>query len=108
VALYPIVVFSVNTICSRTVRGKGSVKTSVKTIEGSSSMYRTVALGIITAALITMPARADFAQEKPLAPQQQKMKDCAVRWKDEKVKTNVKGREAYRSFLSSCLKSATT
>ena len=48
------------------------------------------------------------AQDKPVPPQQQKMKDCAVKWKDEKAKTNVKGREAYRTFLSSCMKAPTT
>jgi psiF repeat len=70
-------------------------------------MCRAIALAFVTAGLIAMSAKADVAQDKPLAPQQQKMKDCGVKWKEEKVKTNVKGREAYRTFLSSCLKSAT-
>jgi hypothetical protein len=45
------------------------------------------------------------AQDKPLTAQQQKMKDCAIKWKEEKAKTHVSGREAYRTFLGSCMKS---
>lgn len=41
---------------------------------------------------------------KKLTPQQQKMKDCGAKWQDEKKAKNVKGREAYRKFLSTCLK----
>jgi hypothetical protein len=44
------------------------------------------------------------AEDKPPTPQQQKMKDCAAKWKDEKAKTGAKGREAYRTFMSGCLK----
>jgi hypothetical protein len=44
------------------------------------------------------------AQEKKTTPQQQKMKDCAGKWKDEKAKTGAKGRAAYRTFMSGCLK----
>ncbi|MBP9893387.1 MAG: PsiF repeat family protein [Planctomycetes bacterium] len=43
-------------------------------------------------------------EKKKLTPQQQRMKDCAAKWKDEKKAKNVKGREAYRKFLSTCLK----
>ena len=31
-------------------------------------------------------------------------KDCASKWKEEKATKNVKGREAYRKFMSGCLK----
>jgi hypothetical protein len=34
----------------------------------------------------------------------EKMKDCAAKWKDEKAKTGAKGREAYRTYMSGCLK----
>ena len=47
---------------------------------------------------------ASDSKEKKLTPQQQRMKDCAAKWKEEKKTKNVKGREAYRKFLSSCLK----
>jgi hypothetical protein len=47
---------------------------------------------------------AQAAPSKPLTPQQQKMKDCAGKWLDEKAKTGVKGRAAYRKFMGDCLK----
>jgi len=47
---------------------------------------------------------AEPAPPKPLTPQQQKMKDCAAKWQDEKAKTGVKGRTAYRKFMGDCLK----
>jgi len=50
------------------------------------------------------PGAAQDKPAKPITPQQQKMKDCAVKWKEEKAKTNVKGREAYRTFMGSCMK----
>jgi hypothetical protein len=42
--------------------------------------------------------------KKELTPQQQKMKDCAAKWGDEKKTKNVKGRKAYNEFMSKCLK----
>jgi Spy/CpxP family protein refolding chaperone len=42
--------------------------------------------------------------KKELTPQQQKMKDCAAKWKDEKKAKNVSGRKAYNEFMSKCLK----
>ena len=45
---------------------------------------------------------AQTAPSKPLTPQQQKMKE----WQDEKAKTGVKGRAAYRKFMGDCLKKA--
>lgn len=44
------------------------------------------------------------AAEKKLTPQQQKMKDCAAKWKDEKATKKVSGRAAYNKFMSGCLK----
>ena len=49
---------------------------------------------------------AQAAPSKPLTPQQQKMKDCAGKWQDEKARTGVKGRAAYRKFMGDCLKKA--
>ncbi|WP_170149456.1 PsiF family protein [Rhodoplanes roseus] len=51
----------------------------------------------------TAPEKAPAA-EKKVSAQQQRMKTCAAKWKDEKAAKNVKGREAYRSFMSGCLK----
>jgi len=68
---------------------------------------RIVAAALATAflaAAVTAPARAEEASVKPITPQQQKMKDCAAKWKDEKAKTDAKGREAYSKFMSGCLK----
>jgi hypothetical protein len=43
-------------------------------------------------------------QEKKPSAQQQKMKNWGANWKEEKAAKNVKGREAYRKFISACLK----
>ena len=45
------------------------------------------------------------AAAKPLTPQQQKMKDCAGKWKEEKATKHASGRAAYRAFMKDCLKS---
>ena len=42
-----------------------------------------------------------------MTPQQQKMKDRAGKWRDEKTTTGAKGRTAYRKFMGECLKKAT-
>ncbi|MBI3435426.1 MAG: hypothetical protein HY056_10175 [Proteobacteria bacterium] len=42
--------------------------------------------------------------DKKLTPQQQKMKDCAGKWREEKKLKDVKGRAAYNKFMSGCLK----
>jgi psiF repeat len=51
----------------------------------------------------TTKSKKDTAK-KELTPQQQKMKDCAAKWKDEKKAKNVSGRKAYNEFMSKCLK----
>jgi hypothetical protein len=51
---------------------------------------------------------AEAATPKPLTPQQQKMKDCAGKWKEEKANTGVKGRAAYNKFMRECLKKTAT
>lgn len=66
-----------------------------------------------TAALVVAPvnpAGAEMAaspepKKKELTPQQQKMKDCAVKWNEAKKQdSNLKGRKAYNAFTSKCLK----
>jgi hypothetical protein len=44
------------------------------------------------------------AKEKPMMPQQLKMKDCAAKWGEEKKATGKKGRAAYNEFMRGCLK----
>jgi Spy/CpxP family protein refolding chaperone len=42
--------------------------------------------------------------KKELTPQQQKMKDCAGKWGEEKKAKKVSGRKAYNEFMGGCLK----
>ena len=70
-----------------------------------------LAVGLAAALLppaFAMPSLmvAEAAAPKQLTPQQQKMKDCAAKWQEEKAKTGAKGRAAYRKFMSDCLKKA--
>jgi hypothetical protein len=65
----------------------------------------------LAGALIALPAAPSFAQapapapsEKKLTPQQQKMKDWAVKWGDYKKDKNVKGKAEHDKFMSGCLK----
>src|SRR5262249_37445864 len=44
------------------------------------------------------------ARLQRMTPQQQKMKDCAGKWQEEKAKTGRKGRTPYRKFMGECLK----
>ena len=55
---------------------------------------------------ITMAPTASTAEaaKKELSPQQQKMKDCSVKWGDEKKAKGVKGKKAHDAFMSTCLK----
>ncbi len=48
--------------------------------------------------------KQETKEKKALTPQQQKMKDCAGKWGEEKKTKNVKGRKAYNEFMSGCLK----
>ncbi len=50
------------------------------------------------------PSPVETPNEAALTPQRQKMKDCAAKWQEHKKANNVKGRDEYRKFLSSCLK----
>jgi len=58
----------------------------------------------IGAGTVTVPAQAQDTGAKATTPQRQKMKDCAVKWKDEKAQKHVSGRAAYRAFMKDCLK----
>ena len=89
-------------------------------------MLKILLAAVTATALVTAPVAAAYAQAttttekpakkaktetkttekvaKPLTPQQQKMKDCAGKWKEEKVTKKVSGRAAYNKFMSGCLK----
>ena len=77
-------------------------------------MFKHLLAAAMAAALITAPMAPAMAQakteksdkkpEKKLTAQQQKMKDCAAKWKEHKSANNVKGRAEYRKFMSGCLK----
>ena len=67
-------------------------------------LKRTVAAALAFAVLAVTAMPMAGAEEKKLTPQQQKFKDCAASWKDEKAKTDAKGRAAYRKYMGECLK----
>ena len=80
-------------------------------------MLKHILAAAVATAQITAPLAPAFAQAateksekapkksgKKLTAQQQKMKDCAAKWKDEKKAKNVSGRKAYNEFMSKCLK----
>jgi uncharacterized membrane protein len=48
--------------------------------------------------------KAEAKKEKKTTAQQQKMKDCAAKWKVEKAEKKVSGKAAHNKFMSSCLK----
>ena len=58
------------------------------------------------AATLAVPVQAQDtgAKKTTMTPQRQKMKDCAVKWKEEKAQKHVSGRAAYRDFMKECLK----
>jgi len=60
-----------------------------------------LALGAVA---VPAPVGAQDTGKKAMTPQRQKMKDCAVKWKEEKAQKNVSGRAAYRAFMKDCLK----
>jgi Ni/Co efflux regulator RcnB len=67
----------------------------------------TIATAFLTVAAAPMASaqdKQDKKEDKQTTSQRQKMKDCAAGWKDEKAKTEAKGRDAYRKFMSGCLK----
>jgi hypothetical protein len=81
-------------------------------------MFKSLLAAALAAALIVTPLGPAFAQAtteksaktqkkaaKKVTPQQQKMKDCAGKWQEEKKAKKVSGRAAYNKFMSGCLKS---
>ncbi len=50
--------------------------------------------------------------KKPRSPKQQaadqKMRECAAKWKEHKKTSGEKGRKAYNAFMSTCRKGAST
>lgn len=48
--------------------------------------------------------KKDTKKKKELTPQQQKMKDCAGKWNEEKKAKKVSGKKAHNEFMSGCLK----
>jgi hypothetical protein len=48
--------------------------------------------------------QSEIKMDRKSTGQREKLKDCAVKWKDEKATTNAKGRAAYNKFISGCLK----
>ena len=48
--------------------------------------------------------KSETGEKKAMTPQQQKMKDCAGKWGEEKTAKKVSGQKAYRAFMSGCLK----
>ena len=74
-----------------------------------------IAIMASVAAVSALPMSAATAQspqsepsattaEKPPTARQQKMKECAAKWKEEKATKHVSGRAAYRDFMKECLK----
>ena len=64
---------------------------------------------MIAATLFVLVAAAPTATvaataKKETSPQQQKMKDCAAKWGEEKKAKNVSGKKAHNEFMSTCLK----
>ena len=72
-------------------------------------MSRNILAVILAAGLVVVlpsaPVLAEAAaKEKTMTPQQLKMKECAVKWREEKTKTGTKGRAAYNDFMRGCLR----
>ena len=84
----------------------------IKSILGAALAAALIATTPVSSALAQSAApaaeksgtKAAAKTAKTLTPQQQKMKDCAAKWKDEKKAKNVSGRKAYNEFMSKCLK----
>ncbi|MBV8838823.1 MAG: hypothetical protein JO000_20005 [Alphaproteobacteria bacterium] len=70
----------------------------------SRLMTAAVAAAFLTGALMAPTIVMAEAAKKELTPQQQKMKDCSAKWKDEKAAKKVSGKKAHNAFMSTCLK----
>jgi hypothetical protein len=67
---------------------------------------RILATAVAAAFLATaaVPTVAFAAAAKKSSAQQEKMKDCAAKWGEEKKAKKVSGQKAHRAFMSTCLK----
>jgi hypothetical protein len=75
------------------------------------AMAATLVLGTATFPTVTFAemlkkeeTKKDTTKKKELTPQQQKMKDCAGKWNEEKKAKKVSGKKAHNEFMSGCLK----
>jgi psiF repeat len=83
-------------------------------LKGAFPMLKTVLAAALAVAFVaafapTVLAMSDLkiaeaAANPTTQQQQQKMKDCNDKWKEERANTGAKGGTAYRKFLSTCLK----
>ncbi|HMK78672.1 MAG TPA: PsiF family protein [Xanthobacteraceae bacterium] len=64
----------------------------------------TVAAAFLIGAAAAPTIASAQAAQKELTPQQQKMKDCSAKWKEEKAAKKVSGKKAHNAFMSTCLK----
>jgi len=67
-------------------------------------MTATAAAAFLIGATLAPTVATAEAAKKELTPQQQKMKDCSAKWKDEKAAKKVSGKKAHNAFMSTCLK----
>jgi hypothetical protein len=95
----------------------GAGKPGLKSLGGVTAMLKYVLASVVMAGLAasvppgvaaTNSKLAEDATPKTVSPQQQKMQDCAAKWKEEKTNSGTKGRVAYNKFMSACLKKGTT
>jgi hypothetical protein len=83
---------------SRTGLSSGVIET-----EDISMTLRFVSASLAAAFLAVATVHPVVAEEKKVTPQQQKMKDCSTKWKEEKAAKKLPGSE-HNKFMSSCLK----
>ena len=70
----------------------------------SRLMAATAAAAFLIGVTVAPTVATAEAAKKELTPQQQKMKDCSAKWKDEKAAKKVSGKKAHNAFMSTCLK----
>jgi hypothetical protein len=76
----------------------------VRLIVSEEAMTKSILAACAAAFLAVSIAQPAVAEDKKVTPQQQKMKECAAKWKDEKAAKHVSGQAEYRKFMSACLK----
>ena len=66
---------------------------------------RSISGAVLLVLVAAVPTAAVAATaKKEMSPQQQKMKECAAKWGEEKKTKNVSGKKAHNEFMSACLK----